>query len=71
MDKKTLPVCFTAVEPQKKRHIVRDFSKNARTYEYCSSMEEQYKKESATVREILNPTTWNHIFLLQRQSRGA
>ena len=29
------------------------------------------KKILATVRERTNPTTWNHIFKLQRQNRGA
>ena len=33
-------VCFTAVELEKTLHV-RDFFFNTRTYEYCSSMEEQ------------------------------
>ena len=56
---------------RKKRYIVRDFSKNTRTYEYCPSMEEQQKKTLPTVRELTNPTTCKNIFKLQRQNRGA
>ena len=35
---------------RRKRCIVRDFSKNARTYEDCSSMEEQWKKTLPTMK---------------------
>ena len=63
-------VCFTAVELEKNVTSYEIFFFNSRAHEYCSSMEEQLKKPLATVREKTNPTTWNDIFQLERQSRG-
>ena len=61
---------FYCCRARKKRYdIVRDVFFNTRMYKYCIDGG-AVKKHLATVREKTNPTTWNHIFQLQRQSRG-
>jgi len=66
-------VCFSAESYKKKRYWVyrtRFFEK--RSYVRLLLIDGgAVKKYLATVRRRTSPTTWNHIFQLQRQSRGA
>ena len=53
---------FSAVQLEKKRYVARDF---------LTILVRASTADRATIREKTNPMTWNHIFQLQRQCRGA
>ena len=63
-------VCFTAVELEKNVTSYEIFRKIVVRTSTAHRWRSSKKKNLATVRERTNPTTWKHIFQLERQSRG-